>query len=656
MTAVQIFDRLAMIKSDDVLQIRAQVQAVSKQVPVLYLVAIVNTIALAVTHWSYSPDLLVLYVPLLICAVALVRAVVWIRTRNLPLNHKASVKRLRMTVVTTFILALTTTFWAMGLYDTGNALTQSHVTFYIVVTVFGIAVCLIHIPASAVLLTLIVPVPFSLFLLTIDEPVFPVIGFNLLLVSLIVLFIVFINYRHFIELVEAKKSLKEEQREIQKLSNENLRLANHDSLTHIPNRRYFFSKIDDRLLGKVQGAKCFAVGLLDLDGFKAVNDVYGHPTGDKLLIDVANRLLDADEAVTLARLGGDEFGLIVDGNRSKEELVALGNRLCGALARPFSISEFCVRISATIGFATFPDIASTSNTLIERADYALYFAKKSSRGYAVVFSQEHETQIKEIRRLEQILRSADLDEEMSLVYQPIVDVGSSRTMGLEALARWNSAELGFVSPSAFVRAAETSGVITRLTMVLLKKALKAAAEWPEDVFLSFNLSPLDLSSPTAVLNLVSLVERSGVRPDRIAFEVTETALMQDFDNSVEALNLLKAMGSKVALDDFGSGYSSLSYVQKLPLDRIKVDRAFINGIESSPASRAIVKTILDLCRNLEVNCVVEGVETDRQLAVLTEIGCDTVQGYYYSRPLKEKDVLEFLAASNPAAEIASLTA
>ena len=656
MTAMQIFDRLAMIKSDDVLQIRAQVQAVGRQVPILYLVAIVNTIALSVTHWEYSSNLLVLYIPALICIVGLVRTVVWTQTRNRSLNHKASVKQLRTTVATTFILALTTTFWAMGLYDTGSTLTQSHVIFYIVATVFGIALCLIHIPASAALLTIIVPVPFSLFLLTVEEPVFPVIGFNLLLVSLIVLFIVFINYHHFIELIEAKKSLKGEQREIQKLSNENLRLANHDSLTQIPNRRYFFSKMDERLQGKVQGVECFAIGLLDLDGFKAVNDVYGHPTGDKLLIDVANRLRHADETVSLARIGGDEFGLFVDGNLSKDALVAIGNRLCEALAQPFTIGEFSVRISATIGFATFPDIALTSNTLVERADYALYFAKKASRGYAVVFSEEHETQIKEIRRLEQILRSADLDEEMSLVYQPIVDIGSSRTIGLEALARWNSAELGSVSPSAFVRAAETSGVITRLTMVLLRKALKEIADWPGDVFLSFNLSPLDLSSPTAVLKLVGMVEQSGIRADRIVFEVTETALMQDFEQSVEALKLLKTMGSKIALDDFGTGYSSLSYVQKLPLDRIKVDRAFVNDIESNSASRAIVKTILDLCRNLDVNCVVEGVETEQQLEALRQIGCDTVQGYYYSKPMKEKDVLKSLAVSNPPAEDASLIA
>ena len=292
-------------------------------------------------------------------------------------------------------------------------------------------------------------------------------------------------------------------------------------------------------------------------------------------------------------------------------------------------------------------MAADREHLVERADYALYYAKERDRGTAVLFTKDHERAIGARSLVEQELRRADLAAELSLEFQPLVDTSQHRTVAFEALARWNSAVLGRVPPIDFITAAERMGMICRLTEVLLAKACDAMRDWPETMNLSFNLSVHDIASEAAVARIRTMILDSGIAPSRIAVEITETAVMHDFDQARAALLSLKAIGCEIALDDFGTGFSSLSYVHRLPLDKIKVDRSFTAGLASDQASRDIVKSILDLCRNLKIACVVEGVETVEQGLILQSLGCSTMQGYHFSRPMTLAAALAFIAAETP---------
>lgn len=425
-------------------------------------------------------------------------------------------------------------------------------------------------------------------------------------------------------------------------------LANRDTLTSLPNRRSFFERLETLTkICKDVPDKKLAVGLLDLDGFKRINDIFGHPAGDDLLIKTGERLttlLGAD--IVVARLGGDEFGLIITEPNDLDNLVGIGQKICEVMRQAFHLREGSVHIATTVGFVEYPAMADSAQLMFERADYALCYSKQHSKGETVIFSKKHETIIREVANIEHQLSHANLDEELSMLYQPIVDLHTHKTVGFEALARWNNPVLGNVSPNIFIGSAEQMGAIGNLTAILLKKALDAASEWPNDVYLSFNLSTYDLSSEQSVLRLVGIIENSDFPSHRIVFEVTETAVMQDFEQANRALELLKLMGAHVALDDFGTGYSSLSYVQRMPLDRLKIDRSFVSEVHKDKNSRNIVKTITDLCNNLELYCIVEGVETEAQLIVLEEMGCRYIQGYYFSRPLCQADALKFLVANN----------
>jgi predicted signal transduction protein with EAL and GGDEF domain len=306
------------------------------------------------------------------------------------------------------------------------------------------------------------------------------------------------------------------------------------------------------------------------------------------------------------------------------------------------VGDRLAAISCSLGVAIYPEAGETAEQLFERADYALYHGKQTQKGQMVVFSNEHETVIRRARRVEQAFRAADLEAEMWVAFQPIVDVVVGRIIAFEALARWASVELGPVGPDVFIPIAERIQMIGQLTEVLLTKALDGAKNWPVAVGICFNLSAQDLINPITMAAVRRIVLESGVAPARIEFEVTETALLRDFDQAARALNTLHGLGARISLDDFGTGYASLGYVQRLPLDKIKIDRSFVTDVDVSRTSPNIIKTIVALCRNLDLDCVVEGVETEAQLRVVIALGCPVVQGYLLSRPVPGEAVTRLI--------------
>jgi diguanylate cyclase (GGDEF)-like protein len=623
--------------------IQAQLAAFSKQVPLLYFTLLTNTIALSLTHYGSAPLLLSIYLPCILYVGCLIRIWFWWRTRRRAVPHEKAVRQLQGTVYLAGVLGLCFTAWALALFPYGGAYAKGHVAFYMANTVIGCIFCLMHVRAAALVVTAAVLVPFTVFFATTGNAVFAAIAFNMVLVVGAMVYILFSQYRDFTDLIGSQKALIAKQKETQSLSDENRRLANLDSLTDLPNRRSFQFELESRLSAAIRENRPLAVGIIDLDGFKPVNDAFGHAVGDRLLMAAARRLsLFSNQQIFAARLGGDEFGLIVEGDLDDEALSQLGEAVCMELQKPYHLSGITAKVSGSLGFAQFPTAGDNAAHLFEQADFALYHAKQHARGGTVVFSQEHEREIMRQSRVDQELKSADLERELYMLFQPFIDTDTQQVLGFEALARWDNAKLGRVSPDVFIRSAERCGMMGQMTAILFSKALDAAVQWPAGTRLSFNLSARDIVSRSTLETLLSILENSGFDPHHLDFEVTETSVMTNFELARGNLALLIERGIGIALDDFGTGHSSLGYVHRLPLRKIKIDRSFIVDIGGDALSQNIVKTIVDLCRNIGCVCVVEGMETLEQVAILRRLGCSIMQGFYFGRPMPVADTLHLL--------------
>ncbi len=533
-----------------------------------------------------------------------------------------------------FVLTVALTAWALSLYPYGDTYARGNIAFFIAITGVGVIICLQQLPSAAFIVAIVINTAFVTYFSIEGMTSFVVMAINMAFVSIALLLVVTVQFRHFSGAVSARAKLEVANRE-------NARLANLDSLTGLSNRRQFFTHLEAAF--SEPDGKRFAVGIIDLDGFKPVNDLYGHSVGDSLLKEVAQRLNElVDSRTHIFRLGGDEFALTLSDCPGDAELLVLGEQICTALRCPFVLSEATVQVSGSIGFSVYPDLARDVHQLYDRADYALYQGKRTNRGHAVLFSSEHVIAIEQNHQIEQVLNRADLDSELTVFFQPIVDIQRERTVAFEALARWDSPELGRVSPADFIPVAERIGLISVLTRSLLKKALAAACTWPEDVRLSFNLSTHDISSSDGVATIVGIILSSGIDPRRVDLEITETAMMYDFGEAKASVEVFKLLGCGIALDDFGTGYSSLSQLHALPLTKLKIDRSFVSNLHKNPASYKIVKSLLALSHDMKLGCVIEGVETSEELDALKTLGGVLVQGYFYSAPIPEAEIARFL--------------
>ncbi len=422
-------------------------------------------------------------------------------------------------------------------------------------------------------------------------------------------------------------------------------LAECDALTRLPNRRSFFLELESRLARLRSHGEPFVLGLVDLDGFKPVNDTYGHAAGDEMLKSVARRLTGiAGDSAMPARLGGDEFALIAPAPCTRTETVLqLGHRIEARLSEPYDLGEYTCKGSGSVGLLVCDDPVLSTHDIMERADHALYFAKRALQGKAVLFNAALEHEMTASSQIDKALRRCDYAAEFTVKFQPQYDLVKAKIVGFEALARWESPELGTVSPDVFIPAAERAGLIRPLTQVLLSKALAEMARWPDDLMLSFNLSAHDLMSPQAMDSVLDTVTASGMTASRIEFEITETAMMSDFNQARHAINRISQAGHSVALDDFGVGYSSLQYLQQLPVSKLKIDRSFVSAMLTDSSSFKIVRTMLSLSQTLDLGCVIEGVETEAQMHILRTLGARHVQGYLIGAPMAAADVLPRLS-------------
>jgi diguanylate cyclase (GGDEF)-like protein len=419
-------------------------------------------------------------------------------------------------------------------------------------------------------------------------------------------------------------------------------LARHDALTQLPNRTLFQERLTQALATTRRQAGC-AVLLLDLDGFKPVNDALGHPLGDALLKSVAARMQSTIRDVdTVARLGGDEFAIIQVGVASPDQVAALAERAIAAVDQPFDIDGHRIFVGASIGIALAPSDGTTCDTLLRNADIALYLAKAEGRGTYRLFEPEMDARVQGRRALEFDLRDAMADGAFDLEYQPVVESHTGKALGFEALIRWNHPVRGMIGPADFIPIAEDTGLIVPIGKWVLRQACMAATAWPDDIGVAVNLSAVQFRGGHLLGAVEAALAESGLAPSRLELEITESVLLQKSDDRLATLHRLRALGVRIALDDFGTGYSSLSYLRSFPFDKIKIDRSFIADLATNLESLVIVRTIIGLAIGLGMAVTAEGVETTEQMAVLREEGCAQMQGDLFSRPLTAHRALDWL--------------
>ncbi len=431
-------------------------------------------------------------------------------------------------------------------------------------------------------------------------------------------------------------------------------LAHYDALTDLPNRAAFVEHLGHTMDTAKKSAESFALLSIDVDGFKEINDMFGHAAGDDVLRKLSLQLRAVAGDSYLARLGGDEFTLITPNGDQPALAEILVRRLQAAIAADQEPNNQPMRVGISIGVAIFPTDGADATTLLSNADAALYRAKTAGRGKTRFFEVEMDNRLRERRTIQHELGSAIVRNEFRLFYQPQAKIDGTIT-GFAALVRWSNPQRGMVSPATFIPVAEESGLIVQIGEWVLREACREAASWPQPLQIAVNLSPIQFRHGDLVGLLHSVLLETGLAPARLELEITEGVLVDDFARGLSILRRLKLLGVRIAMDDFGTGYSSLSYLQSFPFDKIKIDQSFISKVKSNPQSAAIVRAVIGLAHGLNLPVLAEGVETKEQLDFLAAESCDEMQGYLLGRPHPIMEYSELVGGS-PTSETKLLSA
>jgi diguanylate cyclase (GGDEF)-like protein len=486
---------------------------------------------------------------------------------------------------------------------------------------------------------LLLAFPLAVRLVISSEPAHIGMGLSLILLTFVTLRLLSIHNLGFTQLVQSRSEIEDERKRAQAAERTAIeekakvrKVADTDSLTGLANRRAFLAALE--AAAAEAGGGQIAVALIDLDGFKPINDTFGHATGDAVLVEVSARLKrSAGARAFVARMGGDEFALLLR-CRGKGDAVRIAERVCAELQKTYRVDGREFRISGCCGVTVHRPSAGDLTQALKRGDTALYSAKQEGRGKVALFSPQMEAGNRRRLLIERSLRERSTQAAIELRYQPIFDLQTMQLRSFEALARWRHPELDWISPAEFIPIAEQINVIEQIGEKLLARAAAEAASWPDPVRLSFNLSAVQLCSLAAGRKVLRIVEEHGLDPVRLQVEVTETSLLADFDAARRNLRILREAGARIVLDDFGAGFASISYLREMNFDAIKLDGSLVtSAAESEPALR-LLKGVLDLCASLGVPCVAEHLEDEAQIALLRKLKCRYGQGYGLSLPLE----------------------
>ena len=431
-------------------------------------------------------------------------------------------------------------------------------------------------------------------------------------------------------------------------------VTEYDALTDLPNRAVLVRQLEIAEEAGRASDESFALFVIDLDNFKALNNTQGRPVGDAYLRVVAGRLRDCvGQTAFLARLGGDEFAVLHRDMRA-DDAGGVAELIVDALLAPVTLNGKEILAGGSVGVAMAPENGSDPAILMKNAELALYRAKAQGRGCARFFEPGMEENARVRADLETDLRTALASEAMDVYFQPLVNTRTRKVSGYETLLRWNRPGHGLVSPAVFISCAEETGIIVPLGEWVIRKAIEEAAQWRDDVTVAVNLSAAQMHNPSLVATVVGALAASQLDPSRLEIEIVESVLMDETEHNIRTLHALRQLGVKIALDDFGTGYSSLSYLRAFPFDKIKIDQRFVRDIDTSVENQAIVRAVISLARDLGVRVTAEGVENEQQAAILAGLGCTEVQGFLYSRPIPASEVEKVEADKRPAPSILKL--
>lgn len=609
--------------------IQAYAINLAHRLPLLYSVALFNIAVLAASFRGLAPLALSALAPLFLAVAIAGRALHWLPSK-VALRSLAELDRdLRRLETIGPLAAFACCIWSLALYSYADPARQGLIHYVIAITCFTGILGLAQAPATAIRLGCAVMLPSTASIFYHQDDNWVAIAAVQLVVTALLLIVTHGYHADFLALELSRQALDEQEQKSAQLAEVMQRRASEDALTGVASRSAILARLEAMLSDAATPPPWLA--LLDLDGFKHVNDTFGHAAGDMVLQTVSTRIEAVEQIVACGRLGGDEFALIIDGAHSAEDVREVLTRLVERLAEPISHEGYALSVTASIGLRQTE--RTTLSDCLERADEALYKAKRQSGNAVEQFGAEDEQAMRERAAVTRVFSSADLISRIDLVYQPIVDFDAGRTRSFEALARWSSDYGEVLSPDIFIPLAESTGRISELTQIVIERALRECPVWTFGAQLSINLSARDILRENAEVWLSGLVAAASAPPSSVIFEITETALIADLRRAAANLSALRSHGFEIALDDFGTGQSSLSHVHRLPLDHIKLDRSFASALETSRSGRAVAATVLALARQLDLSCSIEGIETAAQAAAARALGFRLMQGYYFGRPL-----------------------
>jgi diguanylate cyclase (GGDEF)-like protein len=614
-------------------------RALQRQIPLLYLVIFANMIGLYLASGGTFDS--AFDFPALVGALIVFRVGHWMRVRHRLLSPERILRELRRMWIYAVIFSVAFCAWAFHLLASRGPEQHDFVILFASLAAIGCAYGVSRYPAAARTPLILLGLPLAGRLIFTPNPAHIAMGVGLGSILLVLLRFIGLHDESFIELVESRTAISLERERAQraerlaKAEKAKARLiADTDPLTGLANRRAFLRALGRRAAVIARSGRGFALAMVDLDGFKPINDTFGHAAGDRVLEGIGSRLANAaGEGALIARTGGDEFALLLPRVRSVAGAESVGASVCAALQEPFVVDGREFRISGCCGVTLLSEGDCDVEEALIRADTALYRAKEGGRSGVAVFSREmHEIHRRRIL-VEKALRLPETMDRIGLVFQPITDLATGELKALEALARWHDDTLGRIPPDQFIPIAEQINVIEQISDKLLALAVTEAARWASAVRLSFNVSAVQLCTAGSAQRILAVLAQRDVDPGRLQVEVTETALLADFETARDNLTALRGAGARIVLDDFGAGHASISYLREMQFDGVKLDGALISTVTDSLRSRRLLKGVLDLCAALGLPSVAEHIETEDQLRLLRELGCREGQGFLLSPPL-----------------------
>lgn len=612
--------------------------SVRRQVPIIYLLGLVNLSAMEIA--TVGRVSIGINLPTFILLCGLIRLWSWFGSASHP-THEAMLKTMRQTTWFAAMICAAVCARCLYLFHIGDTAAHMAVLLFGGLTAIGISYGLTAQPVAARIPLILIIVPISGAALMSHDAQFEGAAFGLVVVALLTMRLLSAHARHFSDVVASRSVIEHEQQLVEHAHQEAVVAATTDFLTGLPNRRAFVAALD--MAAAERPAKgSFTVAIIDLDRFKAVNDTFGHAVGDQLLQEVADRLVSAVGSRGLvARLGGDEFGVLLHESRREREAHAAGVEILERVNGPVVIHGRHLTISGCCGLAVARNRDDRSpSRLMADADLALYQAKQSPGASLAVFESRMEAPQRRRVQIEQSLRSPAVRDHLHIVFQPIFDLCSGEVIAREALARWTDPDLGPVPPSEFVPVAEQLNLIDKINNHLMTLAFDAARDWPDHIKLSFNLSAIQLRSSSTARSVLRALKKARLSPDRLQVEVTETALLGDFERAGQNLTELRNAGATIVLDDFGAGYASIGYLRELRFDQIKLDGGLVTAAQHSEDGKRLLRAVIGLCDALGVSSIAEHVESENLLRLVMELGCTAGQGFWLKAPVPAEELSE----------------